>query len=311
MEIEGDSSGGKPELASFKNPYSLRRTAFLDILGFKDIVERSVSDRKLLKKLNAMLHSNPGQKALLEFSDFLPAPDGRPISQRDYRISSFSDSIVVSAPSTEDPTYFLLFLCHFSCFHFEQRFLFRGAALVHHLVHQDDLVFGPSLQRAYELEAEHAIYPRILLQNGELKYESEVCILTNPWQRPEELVAFQLVKTDLRDGLQYLNSAGFALAMASIEHAMNRALKHGGGYDPRTNKVYWQRWPKRVKTIVEKSLALNIKTPEIHMKYDWYARYFNEAYFENAVSVLGSPDRKVRTNPGLGRRFGIPIEVGE
>jgi hypothetical protein len=41
--------------------------------------------------------------------------------------------------------------------------LIRGAITIGDIVHDDSIVFGPALNRAYELESQQAIYPRIIL----------------------------------------------------------------------------------------------------------------------------------------------------
>ena len=88
-------------------------------------------------------------------------------------------------------------------------FLFRGGVTVGDLVHEDEAVFGPGLNRAYYLESKIAMYPRIVLdplymeEFGELgslcETEDSVCFI-NPfrlafcehlrdatYQTPEEL----------------------------------------------------------------------------------------------------------------------------
>ena len=144
------------ELPEPPKPYSIRRAAFLDILGFREIVSRTESDPLLLSRLNAMLHSEPGRKRLLEYTDYFPRPDGKTLLDLGYRVSSFSDSILISAPRENEHVTFLLYLCYLSCAYFPDGFLFRGGALAHLLVHEDDLVFGPALQAAYKLEADRA-----------------------------------------------------------------------------------------------------------------------------------------------------------
>lgn len=42
-------------------------------------------------------------------------------------------------------------------------FWLRGAVTIGLLHHDEDIVFGPALNRAYELESRHAIFPRIIL----------------------------------------------------------------------------------------------------------------------------------------------------
>ncbi len=44
-----------------------------------------------------------------------------------------------------------------------QGFLLRGGITVGQIIHDDECVFGPGLNRAYELESKIATYPRFVL----------------------------------------------------------------------------------------------------------------------------------------------------
>jgi hypothetical protein len=80
------------------------------------------------------------------------------------RITTFSDNAVVSEP-VEGPNFHLLLfrLGYMQVIASWSGLLIRGAVTIGDIVHDDSIVFGPALNRAYELESQQAIYPRIIL----------------------------------------------------------------------------------------------------------------------------------------------------
>jgi hypothetical protein len=80
------------------------------------------------------------------------------------RITTFSDNAVISEP-VEGPNFHLLLfrLGYMQVIASWSGLLIRGAVTIGDIVHDDSIVFGPALNRAYELESQQAIYPRIIL----------------------------------------------------------------------------------------------------------------------------------------------------
>lgn len=91
---------------------------------------------------------------------------GSQIQNRGFKtqITSFSDNVIISEP-VEGPNFHLLLfrLGYMQVIASWSGLLIRGAITIGDLVHDDLVVFGPALNRAYELESQRAIYPRIIL----------------------------------------------------------------------------------------------------------------------------------------------------
>ncbi|WP_447752113.1 hypothetical protein [Sphingopyxis fribergensis] len=86
------------------------------------------------------------------------------------RLTTFSDNVVFSKPFAADDVRWLLQSLATTQLGLAARgFWMRGAVTVGSLHHDEHIVFGPALNRAYELESKFAIYPRILLDTETLE----------------------------------------------------------------------------------------------------------------------------------------------
>ncbi|MFM0240281.1 hypothetical protein [Paraburkholderia phytofirmans] len=133
------------------SPYTNRVVAFIDILGFKELILRD-RESEVFAALKLAKESEAGQ--------FHNAPK--------MRLTAFSDSIVISDEVGDGFGY--VRLLHFTSYLvwqlLEMGVLTRGGIGHGRLHHENGIVFGPALIEAYELESKQAIYPRILVPEG-------------------------------------------------------------------------------------------------------------------------------------------------
>jgi hypothetical protein len=125
--------------------YSQRYIAFIDILGFRQLVQRSTSEKFLVKTIVNALSGLNNSTGII-------------------RSISFSDSIIMSAPETQHGLRVLLMYAG----NLQRDFLLegiltRGSIVLGPVYHEDTIAFGPAVVEAYELEQHVAIYPRIVL----------------------------------------------------------------------------------------------------------------------------------------------------
>jgi hypothetical protein len=143
-----------------KNNYENRIVLFLDILGFKKIIEKTVSnsDKVEVEVVKETFFLIQTIKEMVE--------DAHGNSKKSSRmISQFSDSIIVSFNVTdlkEIPRLFYDLLRLISKL-VARGMLCRGAISYGLLYHKDNLIFGPALVDAYETESQGSIYPRVIL----------------------------------------------------------------------------------------------------------------------------------------------------
>ena len=142
-----------------KDPdYECRMVAFCDVLGWRNQIAKAGTDPKKIGALRRQI--------LLV---------GRVISnvksEADLRFSSFSDNIVLSGP-VNDLTLaaFKVLLSDYQLSSAVLGFLTRGAVTVGDICHDREVVFGPALNRAYELESTVAKYPRIIFDKDVFRH---------------------------------------------------------------------------------------------------------------------------------------------
>ncbi len=182
-----------------KLKYERRIIAFIDILGFKEIVKQSESDTSKIDLLYSVLEylknwekpdnwnlkfveiEEDAQKKGLKYFD---------ISNKT-NTTAFSDSIVVSVKVENDvnemTSTLICNLAYIGSILMEKGILFRGGLTIGNIIHKDNgTVFGQGLIEAYLLELKSAKYPRIVLSDKlikELNYPIERKINRYPYHQ--------------------------------------------------------------------------------------------------------------------------------
>jgi hypothetical protein len=127
-----------------------RVVAFYDILGWRNHIRDAGNDPKKVGEL---------RRIILLHSRLVRLPVEEPA-----KVSTFSDNIVISIRPTKFVPYFLRALALFQLMTANRGFLLRGGVAVGDVIHDDEVVFGPALVQAYDLESRIAKFPRIVLQ---------------------------------------------------------------------------------------------------------------------------------------------------
>lgn len=148
--------------------YENRIVLFLDILGFKNIIDKTVEKNIENEDAIEKLYRN-----LEEIKTFLI--DRLKINKsliykenKSVIVTQFSDSIIISFESDKNATLLILIrtIQELIINLVNKGILCRGAISYGKLIHNEKIIFGPALNDAYETETKAAIYPRIILDKS-------------------------------------------------------------------------------------------------------------------------------------------------
>ena len=220
--------------------YQERSCAFIDFLGFKELVK----------------NKNPEDiyKIIWELSDFNQA--GRKDLSGDMEYQAFSDNIFINTPSTSEGLIALIGQVRWlTLTALEKGAFIRGGITIGNISQneQNNILFGPALIEAYELESKIALYPRIILS------KSAVSLLKE--SNKDQIIEQQICQS--QDGVWYI-------------HLFNDSLQD----------VY-DDWQKTFKPIIEQALKENIDNPNVFKKIRWFAEYYNHTISEEFDHLVG------------------------
>jgi len=148
--------------------YEERFVAFIDIVGFKDLIKRSigpirsVTPAEIREALEVPQPIGSDKIILSQIGD---------ISDSGHRMATFSDCIAITTIPTEKGLMHLLH--HVSQIGFKlirMKILCRGGITRGLIYHDDKAIFGPAMINAVEMEKNDAKYPRIILNSDIVQY---------------------------------------------------------------------------------------------------------------------------------------------
>ena len=137
-------------------PYERRLVIFYDILGWRSHIGKAGNEPTRIGGLRRAIlqHVRAGKSALGKHA----------------RVTTFSDNVVISLPETEDTGLMITKLALMQLASSLGGFLMRGGVTIGDVIHDDECVFGPALNRAYHLESQVAQYPRIVVDSDSVPH---------------------------------------------------------------------------------------------------------------------------------------------
>jgi len=160
---------------------------YLDILGFRDLIRESTTDPTKVDATIQIL------KLAKRHADIGLNVRGRAVAAE---TTNFSDLIIRVRPLVDEEAidwvnYELLILSaiqsEITC---RYGILLRGGICINDLYMNDDMVFGPALVRAYELEDQVAVYPRIVIDPAIIGLQKKGLIFNSYRRRGDDGVFF-------------------------------------------------------------------------------------------------------------------------
>lgn len=185
--------------------YDVRYVAFLDVLGFKDLVDKSVNDPVARETVAS---------SLIAFRQNLGA-----FNKESLRYSQFSDSVLLSAERSEAGLIYMLIACaSISTALLKRGVLVRGGLVVGQIYHESELLFGPAVAKAYAADR-NGDPPRITISKEVVEDGRNNELFTRKW--PAVLLQ------DDYDGQFIFNSV---LHASTAREGSNNLLSFDDGY---------------------------------------------------------------------------------
>jgi hypothetical protein len=233
--------------------------AFVDILGFKKLASSTSEGapaHELLCRLRSALRESFEHIRYHEKSSNSRDPDL-------YRVRIFTDNIVIAYPIAQDGEMELglLFnqLAIFQTLLATHGFFARGGVAIGEATIDEDIVFGPGLVKAYELESTKARDPRIVLSP-----EAETAVKTH--------LEYYADQTDAPQTSEFLVDADGQLFINYLHAALLDD-------EPRVDII------QSHKQQVESQLSAMLNQPQIWSKYAWVASYHNFFCVQNQDQI--------------------------
>ncbi len=231
------------------NNYENRIVLFLDILGFKKIIDETIEKEKENFKKTSFLIETINE--MIKIAELTPKETTKNVTQ-------FSDSIVISfkADDVKEIPKLLHNLQRLISNLLSREILCRGAVSYGKLYHNKNLIFGPALVDAYETESKAALYPRVILDNSVLDimkyhYSLENTHSYRKIRFDSDIKSYLKTDTDDKFYIDY-----FTGSMMFFE-----------------NKKLFSFYKNIRKMITN---GLRFKNPSVNIKYGWMKNKYNK-----------------------------------
>ncbi len=241
--------------------YEDRIVAFIDILGFSEIVKESITNKDLLDKIYfslfmLKLNENPKNwnSSMLELEEDFQKKDKSKFEINDnLKCTQFSDCITFSVKYNDDNFHevfssFLSRICLIGSQLLYFGVVFRGGISIGKLHHSsENVIIGPALVDAYNIESKIAKSPRIILS------KSLIQKLNYPIKTTDDRYPYHGYIKRFEDGL--VGSTQLS--------ALEVLQKHIGEY------------LINIKKEIINGLDDNIDNPSVFEKYKWLMNEYN------------------------------------
>jgi len=193
--------------------YENRVVAFVDILGFKDILSKTVDkdNNDVQSQIDKVTDAYYSIRDVWDLDDEISNENPElkkaydEIKSNSKIVTTFSDSIVISFLQKEPSEIFstLLELKWLIMRLISRGILCRGALAYGKMIHTDKFLFGPALVEAYETESKAALYPRIIVSRELIQMAGQARAEHHDSKTEIEYVR-KLLKEDT-DGMYYID----------------------------------------------------------------------------------------------------------
>ncbi len=244
--------------------------AYMDILGFAEMVRRSEEDAEAFRRI---LES-------MQIVNAIPSGGKKGVggARRDMPIHSrfFSDSLVFFVKPKPSHIAQLFFVLRYLQDRLWQRHIcLRGAIAkgkMYWPANDDNITVGQGLVEAYRIESTVAIYPRIVVSDTLYRYIADSEAPANPFAKDRDTSLTHYIATDA-DGVRFLD-----LLHRDIQRAEGERLERYGknGFTVRWSTDAVSARPRllaSVDAVIRDNLA--VTDERCRQKYAWLQTYRN------------------------------------
>lgn len=235
--------------------YTKKVIAFLDIMGFKSIINKTTNNSSFCELLISNLIELKGMENKKSLMGTGRIEEGK-------NVTVFSDSIVISYDlslhNAIDKIIFDIIIMQIDLI--AMGLLLRGGVTIGDVFHEGGVVLGPAMNRAYEIESKLSIYPRIMVDPILVKYACENTDSNDIGRRAENNILRFLAPCE--------NSYYFTDFLS-----MDTEL----GYE-------YGRFLRDVKKLIDD--GVNSENLSVRSKYLWLKNYYDETIKDVRVPLL-------------------------
>lgn len=248
--------------------YQDRYCAFVDILGFRQLIGRLQADTGSFEALHALLKRIHGANSGAAMD----------ADATDFRAQSISDAVAIStAISAIGLNQLFQSLQLLSLDLLCEGYFVRGAVVRAPLYHDDQTVFGEALVRAFHFESEVAKYPRIVVtrevRNDMISYIG----------RPKGSYPAIDILRQSSDGPMYLDILQPLVSLLRKADSAVRVLTD-------SEKLTHQRY-LLIRDKIRERYEEAMDTPRHFEKVRWFARYWNEVIPKKSFLTISAAER--------------------
>lgn len=186
--------------------YENRVTAFIDLLGFKDLLSKTIDNKNndVPEEIDKIYEAYRSIREVWNL-DEKDSTRGKRVPKDSKMITTFSDCLVISFRTEEESGVFytLLELKWMIMRLIYKGILCRGAITHGKLIHTPEVLFGPALAEAYLLESKAALYPRVILHKDIIDIGKMNRVNRHSSDKEREYVESLLEKDT--DGMYYID----------------------------------------------------------------------------------------------------------
>ncbi len=234
--------------------YKIALVAYLDILGFKDLIARRTA-KEISQIIRAVKQAvEPSKHKMQLKATTYNVPEDQYMNFSDLSLIVTPVEGVGYPPPGSQLFYLLLHIVHAQArLVIDEGILIRGAVTIGEVVKSSGQIFGPAVVRAYKLEQDFARYPRIIIDD---RIFEALKGLPGAWLHDERTNRRDLQLLTRRDTDRRL----FVDYLRAVQSELD---------DP----AYYPDCLARHDEVIRKGLQRYSRNCRIRPKYDWLKRY--------------------------------------